>query len=218
MRAPFRRGHGRRRVFSEVRRRAGVDDATRRLLLGFVVPTWIGAGLADWACHRRSDIEHTAGTRESAIHAAMMTEAGIPALLGLLFEVNAGVLASTLAALGLHQATAVWDVAYADGRRQVTPTEQHVHGLLEQVPVMASAFLLVLHWDQALALLRLSAERPRFRLETKRDPLSRPYLTALFAAIIALIAVPYGNELWRCQRAAREQITRARAPDPRMPS
>lgn len=27
---------------------------------------WIGAGLADWWCHRRSDIEHTAGVTEAA--------------------------------------------------------------------------------------------------------------------------------------------------------
>jgi hypothetical protein len=56
-----------RRGVSKARRRAGVDEATRRLLLGFVVPTWIGAGLADWACHRATDIEHTAGRRESVI-------------------------------------------------------------------------------------------------------------------------------------------------------
>jgi hypothetical protein len=63
------------------------------LLLAFVVPAWIGAGLADWACHRATNIEHTAGRQESVIHAAMMTEAGIPALLGLVSEVNAGILA-----------------------------------------------------------------------------------------------------------------------------
>lgn len=87
----------------------------------------------------------------------MMSQAGVPVLLGLLAEVNAGVLAATLAALGLHQATAVWDVAYAESRREVTATEQHVHGLLEQVPVMATAFLVALHWDQARALLPAAA-------------------------------------------------------------
>jgi hypothetical protein len=197
-----------RRGLAEAKRRAGLDEASRRLLLGFVVPTWIGAGLADWACHRATDIEHTAGRRESVIHAAMMTQAGIPALLGLLFEVNAGVLATTLAALGVHQATAVYDVAYAEGKRDVTPTEQHVHGMLEQVPVMASAFLFALHWDQARTLIGRSGERPRFRLEPKRRALSRKYLAGLFAAIASLIAVPYGNELWRCQRAAQQHDTR----------
>jgi hypothetical protein len=58
----------------------------------------------------------------------MMAEAGAPTLLGLFCEVNAGVLATTYAALGVHELTAISDVAYADGRREVTPTEQHVHG------------------------------------------------------------------------------------------
>ena len=132
---------------SERRRRAGVEDATRRALQWFVVPIWIGAGLADWWCHRRTTIERTAGTTESAIHSAMMAEAGVPAMLGLFCEVNAGVLGLTYATLAVHELTAIWDVAYADGRREVTPTEQHVHGFLERVPLMATLLLTVLHWD-----------------------------------------------------------------------
>ena len=58
---------------------------------------WIDAGLGDWICHRRTSIESTAGTRELALHALIMTEAGIPALPGLFVEVSAGVLAATLA-------------------------------------------------------------------------------------------------------------------------
>ena len=63
-----------------------MEDATRRALQGFVTPIWIGAGIADWWCHRQTDIEHTAGATESAIHAAMMTEGGLPALLGLFWR------------------------------------------------------------------------------------------------------------------------------------
>ncbi len=187
----------------ELRRIAGVEEATGRLLLGFVVPLWIASGLADWVCHRRSDIEHTAGTRESAIHALMMTQASVPTMLGLFFEVNAGVLAATLGALGLHQATAAWDVAYAEGRREVTATEQHVHGLLEQVPVMATAFLFALHWDQARALFGAGRTRPRFVLERKRRPLPRRTVARMIVAIAALGAAPYGEELARCRRAGR---------------
>ncbi len=93
------------------------------------------------------------------------------------------------------------DVAYADGRRRVTPTEQHVHGLLEQVPAMATAFLVTLHWDQARALLGRGRERPTFRLQGKRRPVSGHYRTGLAAAIAALVALPYGEELVRCARA-----------------
>jgi hypothetical protein len=33
-------------------------------------------------------------------------------------------------------ATAIWDVSYAYRRREVTPTEQHVHASLEMLPLM----------------------------------------------------------------------------------
>jgi hypothetical protein len=180
-----------------------IDEGTRRLLQYVVVPLWIGAGLADWACHRHTRIEQTAGLQESAIHALQMAEAGIPAIAGLFFEVNAGVLALTLSAFATHQLTAVWDVAYADGRRRVTPTEQHVHGLLEQVPAMATAFLLALHWDQAKALFGHGRERPVFKLERKRRPLPRSYRRGFLGSVATLIALPYGEELWRCHKAAR---------------
>src|SRR5947209_14159096 len=113
------------RRLGEMRRETKLEEASRRALLSFVVPLWIGAGLADWWCHRRSDIEHTAGTREAAIHAAMMTEAGVPSLLGLLFEVNAGILATAYGLLAAHQATAIIDVEYAESQREVNTAEQH---------------------------------------------------------------------------------------------
>src|SRR5438045_9736202 len=91
---------------SERRRKTGIEDATRRALQGFVLPVWIGAGLADWWCHRRTDIEHTAGATESAIHAAMMIEGGLPTLLGLFCEVNAGVPAPTYGPTAAHRRTA----------------------------------------------------------------------------------------------------------------
>lgn len=182
-------------------RTVGVETAGRRFLMSAVVPLWLGAGFADWCCHRRTNIETTSGTRESAIHALMMTEAGIPAALGLFCEANAGVLALAWTALGAHEATAIWDVSFAEQRREVTPTEQHIHGLLEVVPLMATAFLTVLHWDQALALM---GRRPAdLRLRRKRWPLSRRYRIGFFAGIATCIAAPYVEELVRCVRAER---------------
>ena len=45
----------------EARRILGVEQAARRLLLGGVMPLWLGAGLADWYLHRRTHIGRTAG-------------------------------------------------------------------------------------------------------------------------------------------------------------
>jgi hypothetical protein len=69
------------------------------------------------------------GLTESAIHAAMSIESGLPTVLGR-FCVNSGVLGLTYGTLTVHELTAIWDGAYADGRREVTPTEQYVHGFL----------------------------------------------------------------------------------------
>jgi hypothetical protein len=187
---------------SERRRTRGIDDAARRALQGFVLPIWIGAGLVDWWCHRRTDIEHTAGATESAIHAAMMAEGGLPTILGLFCEVNAGVLAITYVTLAVHELTAIADVAFADGRREVSPTEQHVHGFLERVPLMATVMLTVLHWDQALSVFGRGGA-PDWRITSKRRRLSARYRAGVLGAVSLLVAVPYGEELIRCLRARR---------------
>ncbi|MFG2177577.1 diguanylate cyclase [Streptomyces abikoensis] len=205
-------------VNREARRHAGVDDATRRMLVGFVVPLWIGAGLADWWLHRRSGIERTAGTRESVIHAVMLTEAGFPVVLGLFCQVDAGVLAWALLGLCAHQATAFWDVAYAEERRRVTTTEQHVHSLLETVPLMAVLSLTALHWDQALALFGRGPARPDFRLRPKARPLSGRARAGVLASVALCIAVPYAEELWRCARVNPSLASRPRPPLPATPT
>lgn len=93
----------------------------------------------------------------------MFAETGVPVLLGLFCEVNAGVLATAVGAVAAHSATAYWDQAYAEPRRQVTPIEQHVHSLLEVSPVMATFLITALHWDQAKALTGHDRQPPRFR-------------------------------------------------------
>ncbi|HZQ35714.1 MAG TPA: hypothetical protein VFD32_07265, partial [Dehalococcoidia bacterium] len=198
---------------ADLERKLGVEEATRRFLLYVAVPLWLGAGLLDWWHHRRTRIEQTSGARESAIHALMMAEAGVPALLGLFVEVDAGMLLLTGAALAAHEATAIWDVSYAETRRRVTPAEQHVHSLLEVVPLMATSFLAVLHWDQLAALFG-RGERPRFGLRPRRKPLSRRYVGGLLAALGACMALPYAEEFWRCFRTRR---TLAPAPEPAQP-
>jgi hypothetical protein len=101
--------------------------------------------------------------------------------------------------LASHELTAVWDVAYADGRRQATPTEQHVHGVLERVPLMATMLLTVLHWDQARSVFGVG-EPPDWRVRLKHRPLSVRYRAGVLVAVSALVLLPYGEELVRCLR------------------
>jgi hypothetical protein len=163
------------------------------------MPVWVGAGFADWWCHRRSDIEHTAGTTESAIHLTMMAESSLPTLLGLFSEVNAGMLAVSYGMLSMHELTGILDVAYADGRREVTPMEQYIHGFLGRVPMMAATLLTVLHWDQAAAAVGFRGH-PDWRIKSKSRPLSGSYRASVVTATGALGAL-YIEELARCVRA-----------------
>ena len=163
----------------------------------------MSSGLLDWWWHRKSKIQETAGTHESMIHALMMTEAGVPVMMGLFLEVNALVLLAAIAAVLVHEATAFWDVAYAEERREVTPNEQHTHSFLEVVPVMAASHLIALHPDQFHALLGMGDEQPRFEFRAKSEPLSHGYVSGLLAATVATVVLPYTEEIWRCYRIDR---------------
>lgn len=78
--------------------------------------------MANWWCHRDSEVKETTGLKESLIHVAMLGEAGLCVLAGLLVEVNAPVLATMIASFFLHEAAAMWDVSYAVIAREVTPS------------------------------------------------------------------------------------------------
>jgi hypothetical protein len=171
------------------------------LLMYFLLPLWLAAGLADWYCHRRSDIAHTAGLKESLIHLLMFAEVGLPLLAALFLEVNAALLLFMVIMFFVHEATALWDVRYAVSQREVTPWEQHVHSFLEMIPLMAILLLVVLHDDQAQALAKATLTREALALRLKEPPLPAGYVAGLLAAIVLFSALPYLEELWRCFKA-----------------
>jgi hypothetical protein len=187
-------------------------QATQRYLLYFTVPLWVVAGSLDYLWLRRTKIETTSGTLESTIHALMMTEAGVPMLLGLLLEINAGVILLMIASFFAHAGTAIWDVAYAVERRKVTTSEQHVHSFLEVLPFCAVSFVICLHWGQFASLFRLGSERPRFKLQKKEPPLATAYLAAFLGAV-AVNGAAYGEEFLRCFRAQRRGLTGTETPE-----
>lgn len=182
-----------------------VADATTRYLLYGLLPGWFVPGLADWVMHRRTRIEDTSGTKESLIHALMMTEVGIPIALTLRYEVNPLLLAVQLGGAAVHEATALWDVRTAvRSEREVKPIEQHIHSFLESLPFAALTSLMCLHSDQVKSLVHGGRSDPSaWRFVPRRRPLSRGYLTGIAAGIGACVLLPYGEELLRCRRAAR---------------
>jgi hypothetical protein len=177
----------------------------RQYLLFFILPLWIAAGLADCVLHRRTHIEDTSGTKESLLHALQLCEAGIPVLMGLFLDINALVLMMMILALVAHEATALWDLHAAIHRRYVGVLEQHVHSFLELLPLMGVSFMTILYWDQFLALFGLGSEPARFEFQPKSNPLSLVYLVGSLGAVVVLIILPYGEELWRCIAAERHR-------------
>src|SRR4051812_22729439 len=97
------------------------------ILMYFVLPVWLLAGIADWLCHRATGIERTTGAKESLLHLLMFAEIGLPLLAAIFLEINAAILVAMIASCVAHHATAIWDVRYAASARAVLPIEQHVH-------------------------------------------------------------------------------------------
>ncbi len=172
-------------------------DVTQFYLLYIVMPIWLLAGIADWYCHRATDIATTSGWRESLIHVLMLAEVGGAVLLGLFFEINALVIGLMLAAFIAHEITAVIDLKYAWSRRTITPWEQHVHDYLAAIPFMALSFIIVMNWHQTLALFGLGPMSADFGLRLKAEDLPTGYVIALLVAILLFEVLPYGEELWR---------------------
>ncbi len=176
------------------------------VLMYFVVPLWIAAGAIDWWCHRRTDIEHTAGPKESLIHLLMFAELGLPMVAALLLEINALVIAFMILMFFVHEATALWDVSYAVSKREVSPIEQHVHSYLELVPLMGLILVAVTHHEQFLALFGAGNSVADFTLAVKTEPLPVLYLSCVFAASAAFSFLPYVLELRRGLRAKGEGL------------
>ncbi|WP_224544266.1 diguanylate cyclase [Mesorhizobium sp. CA16] len=171
------------------------------ILMYFILPVWLVAGLADWLCHRATHIESTTGAKESLIHLLMFAEVGIPLLAAMFLEVNALVIAVMIVTFFIHEATAIWDVRYATTARTVSPVEQHVHSFLEMIPLMGLVIVVALHWGQFLALFGAGTEKARFDLTWKEQQLPVIYIAAVMIVIVLFELLPYVEEFFRGLRA-----------------
>jgi hypothetical protein len=175
----------------------------QHILMYFVLPLWLAAGLADWFCHRATRIEVTAGPKESVFHLLALVEMGVPVVLALFFEINALVIGVMLAAFVLHEFTTWLDLRYASSTREILPVEQQVHSFLEVLPLMGLGFIVLLHWGQFLALFGLGSESAHFMLTLKQDPLPLSYTLTVIAAAFLFNILPFTEELIRGLRAQR---------------
>jgi hypothetical protein len=90
------------------------------------------------------------------LHLLQFTEVGIPLLAALALEINTGVILLIIVCLVLHEATAMWDVRLANRTREVMPIEQHIHSVLEMLPLTAVLMVVALNWSAFLGLLGMS--------------------------------------------------------------
>ncbi|MDB5940493.1 MAG: putative rane protein [Ramlibacter sp.] len=183
-------------------------EAARNILMYLVFPLWVAAGLLDWACHRRTAIEHTSGLKENLMHLLMTAEVGIGMLAVALFEIDAAVLLIVLVVFVVHELTVYWDLHYTTPLRPVRPFEQMVHSVLEILPLLSLALLATLAWDQARALVGLGPEVADFSLRPKAQPLPVAYLAGGLLAAVFLNGVPLLEETWRCWKARRATSAR----------
>jgi hypothetical protein len=183
----------------------GVESVIGGVLLYFLLPLWIAAGVADYFCHRRTHIEHTSGLRESTLHVVQALEIFVPLVLGLFFEINALVLSVMVASVVLHMLTALWDGTYTYRRRPIVPFEQHVHSHLEYVPVVAVLLVCILYWNQFQALFGAGPEPPSFQLIPKKAPIPWSYTGSVLALVVLFQGSLLAEEFvrtWRHRRTA----------------
>jgi hypothetical protein len=184
------------------------SGGAQAILMYFVLPVWLAAGFADYLCHRASSIETTSGWKESLLHLLQFGEMAIPTLAAIFLQINALVIAIMIICLIAHEATAIWDVSYAYEKREVTPTEQHVHSFLEMLPLMGLLIVSTLHWQQFLSLFGLGHEHAEFTVRLKDPPLPWLYVTIMLSLIVLFDVLPFIEELIRCLRRRAEAPVR----------
>jgi len=174
-------------------------------MMFFILPIWLAAGFADYLCHRASHIERTSGWKESLLHLLQFAEMALPILAALFLEITSGVIALMVICLILHQATAMWDVHYANRTRDVMPIEQHIHSVLEMMPLTGLLMVIALHWNAFVALFGIGS--PSFVLGPKAEPLPWIYPAIMLGLTLIFEVLPYVEELARGLRFRGSQAS-----------
>jgi hypothetical protein len=183
-----------------------MQEPARLLLMYAVLPLWVAGGLADWLCHRATDIAHTSGLKENLLHLVMFAEIGIGMVAVAFLEIDGAVLLIVLAVFVLHELTVYWDLHYSTPLRDVGPFEQMVHSVLEILPLLSLALLAVIGWPQL----------HDGSLHRKSQPLPMTYLAAAGTLVVLFNGLPLLQETWACWKARQAPRARTlRSPGPR---
>ncbi len=170
----------------------------RTLLSGFLTsvlyPMWLVAGAGDYLCHRRTQIERTSGITESWLHVAQFASIAIIFVAAVLLEITLAVLIAMIVAVITHTVLSFIDVSYTMRHRHISTLEQHVHGLLDVIPIVAVGLLAILYWEE----VSLASGAP---LRLKDEPLSRVQAGVLLGSFGVLAGTPIFEEWFRTRRS-----------------
>ncbi|HEY0940044.1 MAG TPA: hypothetical protein VGE08_08110 [Steroidobacter sp.] len=169
-----------------------IASALENLLLWGIYPLWLLAGAGDYLCHRVTDIEHSSGSHESWYHVLQLLVLLVALAVAMLLEMNAMTFGVMVAMVSAHSVLAHMDVSYTDGRRYISPLEQHIHGFMNVLPLVAVAMFGVLHWDE----IGTGFDAPILSLAS---PLTLPSVL-LLASFAVLAGIPILEELMRTRR------------------
>jgi hypothetical protein len=169
-----------------------VEQLLTCLLVFGLYPLWLLAGGIDYACHRWTRIEATAGPKESLLHVAEFLVLGAALALVICFSITRLTFFMVVAGVTLHSLLAYVDVTYTNQRRYIPPLEQLIHGLLNDIPWFAVALLAVLHWDA------LTGKTPAIPSLDTSMPLRQQLMVV--GSYLTLAGIPIVEELIRTLR------------------
>ena len=147
---------------------------------------WLIAGCADFRFHRQTDLPHTSGLRESLLHGLQLMLIGGGVVAWLSLSTTVGLVLGLAIIVVMHAVAGYLDTLSADGRRRISPAEQHVHSVLDAAPWIF------------LAWLGVNAE-PGWEL---RREIAEPMAWALMLVpAVVLVLLPWAYEFERSVRA-----------------
>ena len=126
-------------------------------------------------------------------------------LASVFLEITSPVILVMVAGFVAHEVTVYCDLRIANAERDVTPTEQMVHSVMETMPLFGIWLVTLLRRGEVRALTGASARSPDFSIRLKEKPLPLSYRIALLSAVALFGGIPYLEELLRTARVAAQQ-------------
>jgi hypothetical protein len=162
------------------------------LLVGVLYGLWLLAGFVDYLCHRGADIAKTSGAPESWLHLAQFAVLSVGMLLATMLAITPLAFTMLIIAVGAHSVLSYVDVAYPQGRRYISPLEQHSHSFMDVLPVVSVGLIAVLNWKDLTTA--------GWAFQVRKPSLSSGELALLLGSFFTLAGAPILEELVRTTR------------------